>query len=71
MFFFQMAMYDCFKYTNISPEYKGNKMWLALEVYIREKVVKDFQEVRVFVIPAFLSNRKSVPYEVSILGSLL
>ena len=46
-------MRDTFKYTNIYPEYKKNKMWLAVEVYVREKVLKDFKEVWIYIIPAF------------------
>ena len=59
-------MHDTFKFTNIYPEYQGNKMWLAIEVYIREKVLKDFQEVRIFIIPAFSKDGDPhVAYSVS------
>ena len=60
---FQNAMCDTFIYTNIYPEYKNNKMWSAVEIYIREKVLKDFKEVRIYVIPAFKS-KSSDPFVV-------
>ena len=71
MYFFQDAMHDSFKYTNIYPEYINNKMWCAVEVYIREKVLKDFQEVRIYVVPAFKprDSDRIVTYPVSILKS--
>lgn len=60
------AMYDSFVYTNIYPEYKNNKMWCALEVYVREKVLKEFPDVRIYVVPAFKAkgSDKFVSYPV-------
>ena len=68
IFTFQSAMRESFKFTNIYPEYKNNKMWASVEVYIRKKVLKDFQEVRIFIVPAFRSKDSDpfVTYSVSV-----
>ena len=55
----QAAMHDSFNLTNIYPEKKRNIMWNALEVYIREKVLKDFGDVRIFTGPIFRTDESA------------
>ena len=55
----QAAMHDSFNLTNIYPEKKRNIMWNALEVYIREKVLKDFADVRIFTGPIFRTDESA------------
>ena len=63
---FQRAMDETFKYTNIYPEHSNNKMWNAIEVYIRKNVLRSFKEVHIYVIMAYLSNDSGiVSYSVS------
>ena len=52
-------MHDSFNLTNIYPEKKRNIMWNALEVYIREKVLKDFGDVRIFTGPIFRKDESA------------
>ena len=69
---FQDAMDDTFQFTNIYPEYKNNKMWLAIEVYVREKVLKSFKEAHIYIMLAFRPNKSGiVAYPVSCFLNLI
>lgn len=60
-------MYDTFTLTNVLPERKKNTMWNAVEVYVREKVLKDFKDVRIFAGPMFrVADSQTVTYRVSL-----
>lgn len=64
----QSEMNDTFKFTNIYPEYNDNKLWSAVEVYIREKVLKDFKEAWIYIIPAFKSKDSDPFVTYSVVG---